>query len=116
MKKKTRQKLNKMLTRKKKRKAKRLGVLQLIGVRGLLSPSLMNKCFEMCFHRLIQNPQQETSVPLQGIFMSHVTIILKHRFQKKEKMFFFKICFIGKRMLFLKMCFMSVKYCLYAED
>lgn len=69
----------------------------MVGMRGLLSPSSMSKCFEMRSHRLNQSPQQETSVPLPGTFIYHVTIIFKHMFQKKDKMLFLKMCFIRSK-------------------
>jgi hypothetical protein len=78
MKRKTMGKLDKKLARKGRRTTKKWGVLHMIVVvKGLLSHSSMTRCFGMCSHRLDQNLQQEISVPLQGIFISDVTMILK---------------------------------------
>jgi hypothetical protein len=77
MKRKTKEKLDKKLPR-KKRRTRKWGVLYMIVVvKELLSHSSMTRCFGMCSHRLSQNLQQEISVPLQGIFISDVTMILK---------------------------------------
>jgi hypothetical protein len=75
MKRKARWKLEKLA--RKRRRTEKSGVLHVIVVvKELLSHSSMTRCFEMCSHRLSQNLQQEISVPLQGIFISDVTIIL----------------------------------------
>jgi hypothetical protein len=96
VKRKSRQELNKTLARKKRRAEKWEALQMMVGVKGLSSLSLMNKYFGMCSPRLNQNPQQGTSVPLQGIFISHVTYYHETSFPRERENTVFEDVLLAK--------------------